>query len=86
VAEIGSTEAVLQGIKAGIGVSILSTLAIAEDLASGRLKAVAVEGLDLTRHFYITRHRQRSPSPLGAAFIDFLKQNLSPRPQIGKLD
>jgi DNA-binding transcriptional LysR family regulator len=81
VAEMGSTEAIRQGIKEGIGVSILSTLAIAEDLASGGLRAVAVEGLDLTRHFYITRHRQRSLSPLGAAFIDFLKQNLPNRPQ-----
>jgi len=81
VAEMGSTEAIRQGIKEGIGVSILSTLAIAEDLASGSLKAVAVEGLDLTRRFYITRRRQRSLSPLGAAFIDFLKENLPPRPQ-----
>ena len=81
VAEMGSTEAIRQGIKEGMGVSILSTLAIAEDLASGSLKAVAVEGLALTRHFYITRHRQRSLSPLGAAFIDFLKENLSNRPQ-----
>jgi len=32
--------------------------------------------LDLTRRFYITRHRQRSLSPLAAAFIDFLKENL----------
>lgn len=79
VAEMGSTEAIVQGIKEGIGVSILSTLAIAEDLASGRLKAVTVEGLDLTRHFYLTRHRQRSLSPLGAAFIDFLKENLPTR-------
>jgi DNA-binding transcriptional LysR family regulator len=81
VAEMGSTEAIRQGIKQGIGVSILSTLAIAEDLASGRLKAVAVEGLDLTRRFYITRRRQRSLSPLGTAFIDFLKESLPNRPQ-----
>jgi DNA-binding transcriptional LysR family regulator len=81
VGEMGSTEAIRQGIKEGMGVSILSTMAIAEDLASGSLKAVAVEGLDLTRHFYITRHRQRSLSPLGAAFIDFLKENLPPRAQ-----
>jgi hypothetical protein len=35
-----------------------------------------VEGLDLTRRFYITRRRQRSLPPLGTAFIDFLKENL----------
>lgn len=81
VAEMGSTEAIRQGIKEGIGVSILSMLAISEDLASGRLKALAVEGLDLTRRFYITRHRQRSLSPLASAFIDFLKKNLPNRAQ-----
>jgi len=40
-----------------------------------------VEGLDLTRRFYITRHRQRSLSPLASAFIDFLKETLPSRPQ-----
>jgi DNA-binding transcriptional LysR family regulator len=75
VAEMGSTEAIRQGIKEGIGVSILSTLAVADDLAAGRLKALNVEGLELTRRFFITRHRQRSSSPLAAAFIEFLKEN-----------
>lgn len=76
VAEMGSTEAVRQGIRDGIGVSILSTLAVAEDLESGALKALSVEGLDLTRSLYITRHRQRSLSPLAAAFVEFLKSHL----------
>lgn len=76
VAEMGSTEAVRQGIRDGIGVSILSTLAVSEDLESGALKALSVEGLDLTRSLYITRHRQRSLSPLAAAFVEFLKSHL----------
>jgi len=76
VAEMGSTEAVRQAIKDGIGVSILSTLAVAEDIESGALKALAIEGLNLTRGLYITRHRQRSLSPLAAAFAEFLKKHL----------
>lgn len=76
VAEMGSTEAVRQAIRDGIGVSILSTLAVADDIESGALKALAVDGLDLTRGLFITRHRQRSPSPLAAAFVDFLKKAL----------
>jgi len=76
VAEMGSTEAVRQGIKDGIGVSILSTLAVTEDLDSGTLRALSVEGLDLTRGLYVTRHRQRSLSPLAAAFVEFLKKHL----------
>jgi DNA-binding transcriptional LysR family regulator len=76
VAEMGSTEAVRQGIKDGIGVSILSTLAVSDDLESGALKALSVEGLNLSRSFFVTRHRQRSLSPLGAAFMEFLKKRL----------
>ena len=76
VAEMGSTEAIRQGIQEGIGVSILSTLAVSDDLAAGRLKALRVDGLELTRRFFITRHRQRSASPLAVAFSDFLKKNL----------
>lgn len=76
VAEMGSTEAVRQAIRDGIGVSILSTLAVADDIESGALKALAVDGLDLTRGLFITRHRQRSLSPLAAAFVDFLKKAL----------
>jgi DNA-binding transcriptional LysR family regulator len=76
VAEMGSTEAIRQGIRDGIGVSILSTLAVSDDLKSGALKALSVEGLNLTRSFFVTRHRQRSLSPLGSAFMEFLKEHL----------
>jgi DNA-binding transcriptional LysR family regulator len=76
VAEMGSTEAVRQGVREGIGISILSPLAVAEDLAAGRLKALAVEGLELTRRFYLTTHRRRSLSPLATAFIELLKEEL----------
>jgi DNA-binding transcriptional LysR family regulator len=76
VAEMGSTEAIRQGIRDGIGVSILSTLAVAEDLKSGALKALSIEGLNLTRSFFITRHRQRSLSPLGSAFLECLRDHL----------
>lgn len=76
VAEMGSTEAVRQGVREGIGVSILSPLAVADDLAAGRLKALAVAGLELTRRFYLTTHRRRSLSPLATAFIELLKEEL----------
>lgn len=73
-AELGSTEAVCQGIKNKVGVSILSTLAVSEDLKIGSLKAITVNGLKLKRSFYLTRHRYRSLSPLSRVFIEFLKK------------
>ncbi len=74
VAELGSTQAVLQGIKNGAGIALVSALAVADDLKSGALKRVAIEGLDLKRRFYLTRHRQRTPSPVCSAFVDFLRR------------
>ena len=77
MAELGSTQAICQGIKTGAGVSILSTLAVAEDLQAGKLVALAVDGLNLKRNFYLTWHRYRSPSPLNQAFVQFLEKELS---------
>jgi DNA-binding transcriptional LysR family regulator len=76
IAELGSTQAICQGIKKGVGVSILSTLAVAEDIQAGKLSALEVDGLDLKRNFYLTWHKRRSPSPLHKAFVDFLDKKL----------
>jgi DNA-binding transcriptional LysR family regulator len=73
VSEMGSTEAVIQGIKSKVGISILSPVAITEELRTGQLKALAVQGLDLKRNFYLSYHKQRTGSPIGRKFIQFLK-------------
>ncbi|WP_319523130.1 selenium metabolism-associated LysR family transcriptional regulator [uncultured Desulfosarcina sp.] len=72
VARIGSTEALRQGIKSGMGVSILSAVAVADDVAAGNLQALTIDGLNLKRDFYLTHHRHRSLSPLCQAFIEFI--------------
>jgi DNA-binding transcriptional LysR family regulator len=77
VAEMSGTEAICQGIRNGVGVSILSTLAVADDLHTGRLRALTVEGLNMSRHFYLTRRKARTPSPLCEHFVAFLKAYLS---------
>lgn len=76
VAEMGSTTAVIQGIKNGIGVSILSRMAIAEELKAGSLSALTVDGLDLKRSFFLTRHGQRTASPIAHTFIRFLQESV----------
>jgi DNA-binding transcriptional LysR family regulator len=75
-AVMGSTTAVIQGIKSKVGVSIISTMAISEDLQSGKLIALNIDGLYLKRSFYLTRHRHRSPSPVSQSFIKFLEEEL----------
>lgn len=72
VAHIGSTEAIRQGIKSHMGVSILSAIAVSDDVAAGALKTLTIKGLNLKRAFYLTHHRQRSLSPLCKTFVDFI--------------
>jgi len=83
VAEMGSTEAIKQGIKAGIGVSILSRIALTDELRAGSVCIVAIDGVTLQRSFYIIRHRGRTLSPLCQTFERFLHRidPVSLRPQ-----
>ena len=72
VARFGSSTAVKEGIKAGLGVSILSSRAIDTELKTGILRALKVKGLPMRRSFYLVRGRRRIASPLCQAMIDFL--------------
>ena len=81
VARIGSTEAIRQGIKNRMGVSILSAIAASDDVAAGNLKTLTIDGLNLERAFYLTHHRHRSLSPLCQTFIDFINSQIPTQPE-----
>ncbi len=72
IAEMGSTSAIKQAVKAGVGVSIVSKRAVEEECRHGLLWCVKVKDLRVTRHFYVVTHAGRSRSPLCQAFLDFL--------------
>ncbi|MBI3454606.1 MAG: LysR family transcriptional regulator [Candidatus Rokubacteria bacterium] len=72
IAEMGSTSAIKQAVKAGVGVSIISKRAVEEECRHGLLWCVKIQGLRFTRHFYVVTHASRSRSPLCQAFLDFL--------------
>ncbi|MEW6586717.1 MAG: selenium metabolism-associated LysR family transcriptional regulator [Nitrospirota bacterium] len=60
----GSTDAVKQAVKAGLGVSILSKFAVADELEHGILKEIALSDLKMKRRFYIIVHKKRTlPRP-----------------------
>ncbi|MCK5543335.1 MAG: LysR family transcriptional regulator [Desulfobacterales bacterium] len=75
-ARMGSTAAIIQGILSKAGISILSTIAVEDDITTGRLKALTVKGLDLHRCFYIATHKKRTLSPIAKEFLSFLKQRI----------
>jgi DNA-binding transcriptional LysR family regulator len=77
VGEMGSTEAVRQGIKARLGVGILSRLAVREDVRNGSLALVDMEGVRFNRPLYLITRKSRQMSPLCAAFLDHLRSRLA---------
>ncbi len=90
VAEMGSTEAIRQGIKARIGVSILSSHAVVEDIQRGTIARIELEGVSITRSFYLVQRKNRQSSPLCIAFLKHLRSEaglpeepVSPAPNSG---
>ena len=72
VAEMGSTEAVKSGVRSGLGLSVVSMLAVREDIARGSLKSVKIKGLPIQRKIYVVTHRLKTKSPVCEAFVEFL--------------
>jgi LysR family transcriptional regulator, low CO2-responsive transcriptional regulator len=72
--ELGSTEAVKEAVAAGLGAAVISGLAVRWDLASGRMTAVAAEGLDLVRRLFLADPAApHTTQPLAARFAAHLQ-------------
>lgn len=71
-ARFGSSTAVKEGIKSGLGLSILSARAIDTELKAGLLRALKIKGLPMSRKFYLIRNKLRIASPACKAMLDFL--------------
>lgn len=76
-AQMGSTEAIRQAIKNKIGVSILSRLAVTDELETGRLVSLDIQGASFRRHFYLVSAKHRTPTPPGRVFMEFLLSHRS---------
>jgi len=68
----GSSTAVKEGIKSGLGLSILSARAIQTEVKAGILKALKVNGLTMSRNFFLIRNKLRIASPACQAMLEFL--------------
>jgi DNA-binding transcriptional LysR family regulator len=73
VGEMGSTQAIKQAVKAGVGVSIVSRRAVEEECRSGLIWCLKLRDLKVTRAFHVATHRDRSRSPLAEAFRTFVE-------------
>jgi DNA-binding transcriptional LysR family regulator len=69
-AELGSSQAVLSAVAAGMGVALVSDKAASEPARSGLVASAQVSGADLTREFFAVYCTQR---PLSRPAEEFLK-------------
>jgi len=72
IAEIGSSQALIQAVKSGMGLAFTSKFSVANDLQRKTLKALQVKGIRIARDFYIITHRLRYHSRICTTFIEFL--------------
>jgi len=56
----GSTDAVKQAVKAGLGVSILSRFSVTDELKYKILKEIKLIDIQMKRKFYIVTHKKRT--------------------------
>lgn len=73
--ELTSNEAVKQAVLAGLGFSIMPILGIRDEIVSGKLKIIPVQGLPLKTMWQITWHKNKKPSPVFQAYLKFLTEN-----------
>ncbi len=83
--ELGSTDAVLEAVAEGLGVSLVSTLAAWPRIQAGTLAAVRISGFPSRRHLYLITRKNRTPDLLLKTFIEFVKEALPPIPA-GEVD
>jgi len=76
--ELGSNEAIKEAVHRGVGVAVLSALAVQKELKSGSLHALEVEDIHCDRDMFVVRDRRRVPSLPARLFSNFLDANPAP--------
>ncbi len=69
---VGSNGAIKQAVRAGLGISLVSQDAVVEELASGRLGAIAVEPAPAARDWHVMRSRVGPVRPVVREFLAFV--------------
>lgn len=71
-AQLQSTESILQGVKNGLGLSIVSGIAAADFSNGGGILVFDYDSPLLTRQFYLIHHKNRPHSPAAAMLLQEL--------------
>mgnify|MGYP000701649396 CR=1 FL=1 len=70
---IGSNGAIRQAAAVGLGLTLISEYAVADDLASSKLASINVRGTPIERPWYVLRRKEASLPPVAREFLSYLK-------------
>jgi DNA-binding transcriptional LysR family regulator len=76
---LGSTEAIKRVVAEGVGLAIVSRLAVSAESAAGRLAVLPVAGLRIARPLHLVRRRGRRDGPALQAFCAVLREKTAGR-------
>jgi DNA-binding transcriptional LysR family regulator len=71
--ELGSAEAIKQGVMAGLGISALSLHNLRLEIAAGQIVVLKVEGFPLRRRWNVVHRKGKRLSRSALTFIEFLQ-------------
>ncbi|TCO79353.1 selenium metabolism-associated LysR family transcriptional regulator [Marinisporobacter balticus] len=75
VAVIENTEAIKQCVKQGLGTTMISELAVKEELHYDMVKKIELKNMNPSRKFSFVYHESRILSPLAETFKNFMLEN-----------
>lgn len=71
--ELGSAEAIKQGVMAGLGIGALSLHNLRLEISAGQITVLNVKGFPLRRRWNVVHRKDKVLSPAALSFIDFLQ-------------
>ena len=71
--ELSSSEAIKQGVMAGLGIAVLSLHSLALEIAAKKLVVLDMEGFPLRRRWYAVHRKGKRLSRAAQTFLDYLQ-------------
>lgn len=75
VVEMGTNETIKQAVMAGLGIALISAHTCLTELEVGKLVALPVKGMPITRRWFLTRRTDRPTPRATQTFIEFVFDN-----------
>jgi DNA-binding transcriptional LysR family regulator len=69
---LGSTEAIKQAVKEGMGISIISRRAVRDELKCGMIREIRIKDAGMKRRFFVVTHKKRTLPHIYKVFLEYL--------------